>query len=521
MASPSSSSIVQSPPAIIADATATPLGPTHHEIVLPNGDVKRYLLRGLIEVANNAKLDDYDDDDGSDADEGEGMVDDGRNDDMIPAWAAMCASSFAYKSNPPSSSYFARHYYNDPRRDASLIRVMMTTTTTSTPCGEGVDADVVGMDDDDDDDDEDDCKATTKMMTMASSVRIFRRTLSCGTYGDATLRYEAGGIGEVCTRPDHRGRGLSTILMHDAMDVMTKMSSNAATDATASGMACSFLHASSDFRRYYNKVGGYTSVTSEWSVVDIKLRNLVLPPPVVDGEKGGDYDDDNDNRNNNGNDVRRARHDATRIATRLAEFPRDAHALHRLHAEYSERRFVTIVRSLEYWIQYVSAELDGTLWVLVEGDGMGRGEDDDAVDEGTASDDIVAWLSIRERGDGRYQLREFGTDAKSVSTTYALNGLLRAALLARTKEGTASEDGREMASLSMPTFVLREMLEETTNDDHDLSSSIVNVDNATEENDDGWMYVVFDESTAHASVVDLITRADGRIPHLIWPTDSF
>ncbi|KAL3807509.1 hypothetical protein ACHAXA_008267 [Cyclostephanos tholiformis] len=444
-----------------------PIGPTHHDVLLPDGTVQRYILRGLSESSSYGGVNnegivgvgdaeimvlDDDDDDDDDVKVEEGGYDDGHD---ILSWARMCALSFAYKPNPPPMSYFLGHYLNDPRRDASLVRVMTTTTKTTT---------------------------TTTTTTMASSVRIFRRTLSCGSYGDSSLRFEAGGIGEVCTHPSHRGRGLSSLLMRDALDVMRTLTPN---------VTCSFLHASADFRRYYGRIGGYAGVTSEWSVVNVMLRRLLRHAvPFVMG-RGGD-----ENVNGNDNDVRAHDNSPRNVAARRAEFPRDAPELRRLHAEYSEERFVTIVRSLKYWEEYVSAELGDTLWVLFEVDGIMRTRE---VGGTVKTSDIVAWLSVRERGDGRYQLREFGTDRGRITTTSALNNLLGAALLDRT-EIADMDDVREMVSLSLPSIVLREMKEETKNVDDEAnrfssssssssSPSFVIVDNAKEENDDGWMYV--------------------------------
>ena len=137
---------------------------------------------------------------------------------------------------------------------------------------------------------------------------------------------------------------------------------------------------------------------------------------------------------------------------------------------------------------------------------------------------MVAWMSVRERG-GRYQLREFGLDRDRLTTTAAVRGLLGAALGRTTGGG-----GNGVISLLLPSFVLSEIKEERTNDvvvvaDEDSSSSssssssFIMIEDATDDNDDGWMYANFDES--RPSLVDLITRAEGRIPHLIWPTDSF
>ena len=65
-----------------------------YTITLPDGTTQTYHLRSLTE-------------------------------DDITRWSEFCASVFSYKPNPPPSSYFARHYHNDPRRDASLIRVLI------------------------------------------------------------------------------------------------------------------------------------------------------------------------------------------------------------------------------------------------------------------------------------------------------------------------------------------------------------------------------------------------------------
>jgi len=97
-----------------------------------------------------------------------------------------------------------------------------------------------------------------------------------------------------------------------------------------------------------------------------------------------------------------------------------------------------------------------------------------------------------------------------------------------------NDNGEEVVSLLLPSLVLSEIREETRhvddNDDEDgmiddsTSSSFVNVEEAIEENDDGWMYANFGNESDDTcpGVVDLITRAnEDRVPHLIWPTDSF
>jgi len=41
------------------------------------------------------------------------------------------------------------------------------------------------------------------------------------------------------------------------------------------------------------------------------------------------------------------------------------------------------------------------------------------------------------------------------------------------------------------------------------------------DDDDGWMYVVFDESKEQTNVFDSTMRNEDPVPHLVWPTDSF
>ena len=168
---------------------------------------------------------------------------------------------------------------------------------------------------------------------IVSSVRIFRRTLSAGRHTKDVGYIEAGGIGEVCTSPNHQRRGLSKILLKDAINIM-----NASSNAEGGGgMLYSFLHASADFRQFYTKLGGYQCVTSEWSCVPIKLQHLTS-------------DKISDDRINNDWSIRQS------------DFPQDAVRLQQLHADYSEGRLITIVRSVQYWKECVSGEL---------GDGLG------------------------------------------------------------------------------------------------------------------------------------------------------
>lgn len=334
-------------------------GSTAHDVTLEDGSVVQYTLCGL-------------------------------TDQQVEPWAAFCASCFAYKANPPPASYFERHYYNDPGRDPSLIRVAL-------------------------------CDGT-----IVSSVRIFSRQVSVGNNV-----CNAGGIGEVCTSSNHRRRGLSKFLLQDAIQIMTRR-----------GFKLSLLHAAPAFFPVYQKVG-YASVTQKWSIVTIQLSKCV----VAD--------------------------DAT---MRLAEFPADTNRLQAMHQVYSERRFSgCIVRTAQYWNEYLCRELEGRLWVLLR------------------DSCIVAWLSVRQKGH-LYHLAEFGCDPSLISPADAMSSLLPQAI----------GENEQTIELRIPTLVLEDARQAT----------FVDWTSAKLDNDDGWMYKTLQHNDTTSMVAD-------SNPHLIWPADSF
>ena len=276
---------------------------------------------------------------------------------------------------------------------------------------------------------------------------------------------EAGGIGEVCTSPNHQRRGLSKILLKDALQIMREDNE----------MSCSLLHASPTFRPVYAKVG-YECVTSRWSLVSVKLDQLFK-------DLSGPYEST-------------CIGEAVEWKVRNAIFPKDTHQLCNLHRSYSEQRLITVKRTEEYWNNYVSQELGDTLWVLTIST--------------ESQEHIIAWMAIRKRGE-RYQLREFGCDkGHGFGVASAMKHLLGVSLH-QAGEYLGGSEGS--VSLHMPTIILADIKEESG---HQL---FLDAENAVEENDDGWMYVNFDETKPN--VLILTKQEDCKIDHLVWPTDSF
>jgi hypothetical protein len=275
---------------------------------------------------------------------------------------------------------------------------------------------------------------------MVSSCRLFLRTISTG---GSTPPLNAGGIGEVCTATTHQRRGLSKVLLQNVIEIMKERQ-----------LQVSLLHAAPEFFPVYEKAGGYKCSRSQWSAVTV-----ISPSSTVDKSH----------------------------SIREAAFPSDTERLCRLHQIYSQSNFAgCIVRSQDYWNQYLSQELANSLFVLTADDQGGL---------------IVAWLSLRLRGD-RVQLREFGVDRDIISTDNALNSLL----------GHAAEKlsvGNEW-TLVLPTTVLYQARQ-----DQDQCFTCIDWSSQVPHDDLGWMYKVY------ASEIPFEVVSGEKRPHLIWPADSF
>lgn len=245
-------------------------------------------------------------------------------------------------------------------------------------------------------------------------------------------------------------------------------------------MQVSLLHAAPDFFPVYQSVG-YACSQSKWSVVSIHMNNNQL----------------SDMNTATVSTISNASQQQPSI--RHAEFPNDTERLQLIHQVYSEQRFAgCIIRSTDYWNQYLCHELQGSLWVLVApppNTTASDGDDDEP--------SIMAWISVRQRGD-RYQVREFGCDEHRITTAAAFPCLLSHAL-SQLNASTVTSDCGEALNLCLPTFLLNDMGGTET---LDWLSNII------PEDDRGWMYKSLTDD-------ELATLIAPDSLHLIWPSDSF
>lgn len=120
----------------------------------------------------------------------------------LEEWYEFCARCFKDKPSPPAAAYFRAHFELDPWRDARLIFL------TREGGAEGA---------------------------IQSTVRVYRRKLS-----GLGCSLSVGGIAEVCTAQESRGRGLSRGLLGAALEDMSARQTDVA-----------LLHAGEWIRGFY------------------------------------------------------------------------------------------------------------------------------------------------------------------------------------------------------------------------------------------------------------------------------
>jgi ribosomal protein S18 acetylase RimI-like enzyme len=452
----------------------------------------------------------------------------------IPAWADFCASCFSYKKpNPPPSTYFSNHYFHDPRRDANLLCVIVviqaspptSTCTRSTERGQTDATHSSG--------EECECDSGPESFhhnvpvpsdaKIIASTRIFSRKISLGKAGKSV---EAGGIGEVCTDASHRKKGLAKRLLMNAIALMQQQqqhhheNSNINRSSNSNyNMSCSMLHAAPALMNVYERSAGYKGVDSYWKVIHFSRDAIAIAINTTSAKCQSIVQD--------GLDLTTTTTTTTRH--RLASFPKDTSQLQKIHKEYSEDRFAgCIIRSIDYWNEYICKEIGDSLFVLCINDTSTADSDRSDSD----SDKIVAWMSIRKRSNRRFQLRDFGccsdTCAREnilISTVFYT--LLQQSLktyLSSSSDGDDNDELERDLELAIPSMV------------HQDLESIDWAESVSEECDDGWMYkdleIVSDcdceaseqsaEGAGAGAGVDMPYIVNElKVPHLIWPADSF
>ena len=325
--------------------------------------------------------------------------------------------------------------------------------------------------------------------TMVASCRIFLRTISSGSKEG---RIRTGGIGEVCTAVNHRRRGLSTKLLENAIAIMTERSD----------FQLSSLHAAPTFFPLYESLGYCAPPPTNslggnrWSIVNLRLGRDFGTISMGESEA---------------------------ISIRPAIFPQDTAELQSLHMKYSEERLAgCIVRSIDYWNDYLSKELDNSLFVATS----------------PFDQSIIAWVSIKPyhgESNDSFCIQEFGADSAFFQKEEALTlGHLVGSMLIHIGIGNEKESDEVEVSLKLPGLLADELRQSSSSGrsfgrsfEFDWASECTEVDN-------GWMYRGVGDCDAR--VQDFLHLVRGtvdpakdheqlqRLPqrqHFVWPSDSF
>jgi predicted GNAT family N-acyltransferase len=410
----------------------------------------------------------------------------------IDSWCDFCASVFADKKPvPPSADYFARHYHNDPNRQASLIRVATVRRRRG---------------------DEYSNKDDTE--EIVASCRVFLRRVyvrrndddddDCSNNHGSADEVDVGGIGEVCTSTRHRRKGLSRELLNDCVRMMRDQAH----------LKVSFLHSAPAFFPVYEGAG-YCRTKTSWTVVPYNhgmhalssassswSDGMRLPPSLVGYPSGAN------------------------VTVRRASFPDDTAHLSTLYEELYSGVPGCLVRSRAYWDTYLGREWKDRMWVATT---TTAGSDEGTAGDGRNDDQLLGWMVARFRGSSsdtgtrRVQICDGGvspsvsTEAATATTEEAASAAsaVFGALLHRAAHELCRADGvlptASTFDLVLPTMVANR-LNLFGNDWFDSSQSRIEID-------EGWMYKALDidASAEDLAVVDRLRSGD----HLMWPADSF
>jgi predicted GNAT family N-acyltransferase len=434
---------------------------------------------------------------------------------VLEKWAEFCSSIFSYKTNPPPSSYFLRHYDADPYHiDPSLIRIARCDSNND----------------------------TNHTNNIVASCRLFVKQLSTGYYSKddtSTQNYNgnnenqttklvvvpssssyiiAGGIGEVCTDMNHRSRGLSKRLLYDCINIMEHHGTTNQNNNFF--FQVSILHAAPSFFPFYRSCGYYNWIQTIYSWLELNLSQLMLL---------------NDKRKRMTHPSKECTTTTKTRTIRLAQFPQDTNQLYKIHQQYSEQRFIgCIIRRIDYWNTYIAQELDGVCYVLVEQQSQQHDDDNDN-DNDNDNSSILGWLSIRGRDEGRYQVRDYGCYSIRETSQVFLQ-LLHYILI--DIQQLQHNHHHKTIHIQLPKPIYDEIDHNYKEEDDTDDSKLLLFVNEVIEIDEGWMHkpiigmkdiiTVTTASDVEEETGEQVTNVKSLqrlfnldLPHVIWSADSF
>ena len=274
-------------------------------------------------------------------------------------WLDHLAASFAHKGTP--RSYFQRHIQHDPHLDHAGIVVLHTPRRR-----------------------------------CVSSIRVFQRAIYVD--GEQVL---CGGIGEVSTQVEWRGKGFAALCLQRGVEYMQSV-----------GMPLSSLH-TSNAASYYQQLG--------WQTVE-RVHGL-LPVDHIPTASGADSDGD---------------YRIQQLSAGELTSSRLLPSIQSTYNEYARRFNGPVVRSAEYWQRWVHAEHEAAaataspVLILV------------ATSAATAEPSAVCGYAFVQLVDKPIAVQPAAADSSSPSLTTAVSARLLVREFACSAREAGADGGRSL-----------------------------------------------------------------------------
>lgn len=393
-----------------------------------------------------------------------------RDSSEVPAWGALCGAGFSHRPGDPDR--FRKKFVSDPTASLRLTRVARDKSDGR----------------------------------LAGTVRIFTRSwVYAGEGADGTPEKAAVnlGLGEVCTHPDFRGRGIAPLMLADVMAVCE----------AEEGAVFSSLHAATAVAPLYARFG--------YAPLRIGYGKLAFSEAALSSAASGES-------------TAAASADSPlhpmSLAASAAFLGRDAAArarLQALHAALNRRLGVAgyTQRDEEYWSRWMPNVCAGRLLLMTAAGSAASAADAAGLDPSA----VVAYACILRKGD-HYRLADAGADESVASSPAAMRCLLEAAAAASLRADVAEgklpaaelrTDAAVCKGTAAPSVLLRlcEGGGEGEGEAEGDAGSRLEVE-APEFEDFGWMLRTLPREGSEAVVVALKDAAAAD-RFLVWMADAF
>eukprot|EP01138_Halocafeteria_seosinensis_P005737 gb/GECG01005865.1/.p1 GENE.gb/GECG01005865.1/~~gb/GECG01005865.1/.p1 ORF type:complete len:428 (+),score=44.58 gb/GECG01005865.1/:1-1284(+) len=412
----------------------------------------------------------------------------------LSEWGALCGKAFAHRSGRPER--FLEKYLADPTRSLEGLRV------------------AVSMDG-----------------RLASTVRVFARSMR---FGQDIV--PVGGIGEVCTDPAFRGKGLAKRVMNDALDYIDNVQK----------AWVSVLDSADGLEQYYGSFG-YRSVPLYYSMLRIPVSGTGMAQPVsssmasssgtrsdrtsspqvektnrrlahlwrsvMGGSDGSDASANSSAAQTAPGSESSTVYEATakelgdqKVVIRKVDISEHVFDLSTLYDAYSEGFYGVLMRSHAYWREFVSYKLgENGIWAAF------------APNESDGTESMIAYIAVTEKR-GSIKIAEYGCKKSLQNSSNLFETLARVGVVnVKGIDKIACDQEGETVDVECPKPVLARL-------------NSLDLPVTTETTVGSWMYRLHprvqeakvSRKAVHPSeYINKLSEAAEDMRHVVWFTDKF